>query len=89
MVDQSERAFRMLCREYGTDLAYTPMLHARLFDEHEVYREQHFDPHSSDRPLIAQLAGHDPDVVCAAALRIQDEVDAVDLNFGWCEPPHR
>ena len=82
MVDQSECAFRTLCRDLGTDLCYTPMIHARLFTEVEAYREQHFDPAPTDTPLIAQLAGHDPRIVLAAARAVEDRVDAVDLNFG-------
>ena len=39
MVDQSELPFRMLCREYGVDGAYTPMLHARIFCSSKTYRK--------------------------------------------------
>ncbi|CAJ2510015.1 Uu.00g059150.m01.CDS01 [Anthostomella pinea] len=48
MVDQSEFAWRMLTRSFLTPaenakvLAYTPMFHARLFDETAKYRESHF-----------------------------------------------
>jgi tRNA-dihydrouridine synthase 1 len=38
MMAQSELPFRMLCRAHGAEAAYTPMLHARLFLEHEKYR---------------------------------------------------
>merc|ERR1719440_453785 len=37
---------------------------------------------AEDRPLILQLAGHDPDVLVEAAQKVQHLVDAVDLNLG-------
>jgi tRNA-dihydrouridine synthase 1 len=83
MVDQSEKAFRLLCRELGTDLAYTPMLHARLFNEVPVFRDLHFDPEpSGGGPLFAQFAGHDPATVLKAAKHVEGHADAIDLNFG-------
>lgn len=83
MVDASELPFRMLCREFGTTLCYTPMMHSRLLVEQAGYAEEHFSTCAADRPLIAQLCGHDPAVVLAAARVLQDRgVDAIDLNLG-------
>ena len=42
MVDNSELPFRMLCRKYGAQGAYTPMLHSRIFTETEKYRNEEF-----------------------------------------------
>ena len=42
MVDCSELPFRMLCRKYGAQAAYTPMLHSRIFTENEKYRSMEF-----------------------------------------------
>lgn len=83
MVDASELPFRLLTREFGATLCYTPMLHSRLLVEQPGYAQEHFSTSAEDRPLIAQLCGHDPSVVLAAALVLQDRgVDAVDLNLG-------
>lgn len=54
-VDQSELAFRMLCRRHGAQLCYTPMLHSRLFAESAEYREKMFEKHVHDRPLVVQV----------------------------------
>ncbi|KIY02428.1 uncharacterized protein Z520_02567 [Fonsecaea multimorphosa CBS 102226] len=50
MVDRSEFAWRLLTRSYLDDersksfLAYSPMLHARLFRETARFRDDHFQP---------------------------------------------
>lgn len=83
MVDQSELAFRMLCRRYGTELCYTPMLHSRMFSTQPKYRKEQFSTCPEDRPLFAQFCGDDPATVLAAAkLLPPNSVDAVDLNCG-------
>lgn len=82
MVDQSELPFRLLTRRYGAQLAYTPMLHSRLFAEDVRYRERNFSTCDDDRPLIAQFCGDNPDILGRAAELIAPHVDAVDINFG-------
>lgn len=72
----------MLCRRYNTQLCYTPMINSRSFAQFKQYREHNFTPCEGDRPLVAQFAGDDPETLLAAALHVQDHVDAVDLNLG-------
>ena len=86
MVDQSERAFRLLVRRHGCDLCYTPMLHADLVVRDAAYRRDHVpdDACAEDRPLIAQLGGGDPATLAAAAREIaaRGGCDAIDVNLG-------
>ena len=87
MVGASERAFRMLCRSHGCDLAVTPMIHARLFGEcdklrRDVLRDLEGSMEAGDRPLLAQLCGDDKDVLLACASVCQHYVDGIDLNLG-------
>ena len=82
MVDQSELAFRQLCRRHGATAAYTPMLHARLFLEGPAYRAEHFTTTTGDRPLLAQFCANDPDILLAAARLVTPFVDGVDINLG-------
>jgi hypothetical protein len=86
MVDQSDLPFRLLCRRYGANLAYTPMIHARLFCERQQYRDKFWDfvrgVPEADRPLIAQFCGSDPKYLLPAMKAIQHAVDAVDIKCG-------
>jgi len=82
MVDQSELAFRELCRKHGSTAAYTPMLHARLFKDGHIYRKEMFTTCPWDRPLLAQFCANDPDILLAAARYVEDQVDGVDINLG-------
>ena len=40
-------------RKYGCDLAYTPMLHSKIFAETPRYRTDHFQTNPQDRPVRA------------------------------------
>lgn len=58
MVGQSEFAWRMLSRSFLPEserpsiLAYSPMLHARLFADGQKYRDSHFQPTRSSKSQI-------------------------------------
>ncbi|XP_020571657.1 tRNA-dihydrouridine(16/17) synthase [NAD(P)(+)]-like [Phalaenopsis equestris] len=82
MVDNSELPFRMLCRKYGAEAAYTPMLHSRIFTENEKYRRMEFTTCKEDRPLFVQFCANDPDVLLEAAKKVEPYCDYVDINFG-------
>eukprot|EP00980_Cylindrotheca_fusiformis_P029016 scaffold22696_cov118-Cylindrotheca_fusiformis.AAC.10 len=83
MVDQSDLPFRLLCRRYGANLCFTPMIHTRLLLESESYREKFMIKlEKADRPLIAQVCGSDPTIVLEAARILEPYVDGIDINCG-------
>ncbi|KAJ0754106.1 putative tRNA-dihydrouridine(16/17) synthase (NAD(P)(+)) [Helianthus annuus] len=82
MVDNSELPFRLLCRKYGAEAAYTPMLHSRIFNENDKCRSQEFTTCKEDRPLFVQFCANDPDTLLEAARRVEPYCDYVDINLG-------
>lgn len=89
MVDQSSIAWRTMVRKYNVDLAYTPMINAKIFARSAKVRKGYIDwlnsdglPYPEDRPLIAQLAGDSIENLVESGKHIQETVTAIDLNLG-------
>ena len=89
MVDQSEHAWRLLSREYGAELCYTPMIHSKIFlhtfgIRKSNYQQFMIDDAAVDRPLVAQFCANDPAMLLEAVTKYMSKVrvNAVDLNLG-------
>ncbi|GKY91471.1 hypothetical protein MPSEU_000119400 [Mayamaea pseudoterrestris] len=94
MVGASELAFRLLCRNYGATLAYTPMMAASEFaaemQEHACHKNLDmvalpkcgFQTCRLDRPLVVHVSASAPDEFAHAVAAAAPYCDAVDLNLG-------
>ncbi|KAJ9616405.1 tRNA dihydrouridine synthase [Cladophialophora chaetospira] len=102
MVDRSEFAWRLLTRSYLDEerskslLAYTPMMHARLFRETARFRDDHFLPkrgslETRERPVDAEawLDGNPeldrPLFVQFCANKPEDLLDAAQYVAPYCD----
>ncbi len=86
MAGVSDAAFREICREMGADIAYSEMVSAKAmqFEDKKTFALMRFleEPH----PHIVQLFGHEPKVMAAAAKRVSQFADGIDINMG-CPAP--
>ena len=82
MVGASELPFRLLCRKYGAQTAYTPMMCSTTFASDAQYRLEEFQTIPEDRPLVVHFSANDPLEFTNAAKLVQDKCDAIDLNLG-------
>jgi len=84
MVEQSELAFRMMSREFGSQLCYTPMWHAGIFVRDKKYRTEAIEiaANGNDRPLLFQFCANDAETFAEACALAEPHCDGVDLNLG-------
>jgi tRNA-dihydrouridine synthase 1 len=82
MVGASELPFRLLCRKYGAQCAYTPMMSAAQFGKDPAYRKKEFQTTPFDRPLVCHFGANDPKEFALAAKAAEPYCDAIDLNLG-------
>ncbi|RKP10304.1 hypothetical protein THASP1DRAFT_13016 [Thamnocephalis sphaerospora] len=75
-------AFRELVRDYGVDVAYTPMTLADVFHRSEYARDSDFTTNAADTPVVLQFAARVPVDMERASQLVAAHVAAVDLNCG-------
>ncbi|XP_021958136.1 tRNA-dihydrouridine(20a/20b) synthase [NAD(P)+]-like isoform X1 [Folsomia candida] len=82
MVRYSRLPFRLLVREYGCDLAFTPMLMADSFIKSDNYRKVESVTCEKDNPLVVQFAANTPEIFAEATELAYQDCIGVDLNCG-------
>ncbi len=79
----SDWPFRSLCNEFGSAMSYTEFIRADFIInafEHMLTRLTYLE---SERPIVFQLYGDDPDQLLKAALQVQTlSPDIIDINLG-------
>ena len=80
--ESSELAFRLLCRRYNTHLTFAPMMNSYLLVNDKSYRENILKTDPDDFPLVAQIAGHKPELFAEAGRILSDHASVIDINFG-------
>ncbi|MCI8589456.1 MAG: tRNA dihydrouridine synthase DusB [Clostridiales bacterium] len=87
MAGVSDRAFRLLCREYGAEFCFTEMVSAKAvqFRDKKTFALAHIE--KEDMPCALQLFGAEPDVVAqSASYLMQNTIGAppcsIDINMG-------
>ncbi|ODM95475.1 tRNA-dihydrouridine(20a/20b) synthase [NAD(P)+]-like [Orchesella cincta] len=82
MVRYTRLPFRMLVREYDTDVVFTPMILADSFVKSEQCRHHEFTTCLEDTPLLVQFAAKNATDFADAAELVYGNSDGVDLNCG-------
>ena len=82
MVRYSKLPFRLLCRHYGVDVCYTPMIIAAGFNRSALARDIEFQTNAMDQPLIVQFAADSAADLSIAASLARGYVQGIDINCG-------
>jgi nifR3 family TIM-barrel protein len=79
----SDWPFRSICRDLGSAMSYTEFVKAEFIVRAFEHMGPRFSYEESERPVVFQIYGDDPDELVAAARRVQElKPDIVDINMG-------
>ena len=79
----SDWPFRSLCRGLGSAMSYTEFVKVENILRGFQHVKARLTFQESERPMVFQLYGDDPDLIVKAALRVQElGPDIIDINMG-------
>lgn len=79
----SDLPFRRIVKEYGAGMVFSEMIASRAMVEHSQESLKMSTTCEGEFPMAVQLAGHEPDVMAAAArMNVERGADVIDINFG-------
>jgi nifR3 family TIM-barrel protein len=79
----TDEAFRRVCKEQGADVVYTEFISSDAIAHNAKKALQKFRHDESERPVICQIFGRDPQAFAIAAKAVQAAgFDGLDINFG-------
>jgi len=83
MAGISDSPYRALCRKMGSGFSYTEFVNAQAILEKDERQTSSFRFQESERPLIFQIFGSEPETILEAALIARElGPDMIDLNMG-------
>ena len=87
MAGVADRAFRLLCREFGAAFTVSEMVSSKGLTFGDRKSGELMELDEGERPSAVQLFGSDPDTMAAAAaLAMSARPDWLDINMG-CPAP--
>ncbi len=87
MAGVTDKAYRLLARELGSNLVWTEMISATALTYNNARTWQILDISGEEQPVVVQIFGSDP-VIMARAAKLAEEQGAkiIDINMG-CPAP--
>ena len=79
----SDWPYRSLCSALGSAMSYTEFVRAEAITRAFEHMLPRFQYDESERPVVFQIYGDDPDEILKAALKVQElSPDIIDINMG-------
>lgn len=83
MEDVSDPPFRLLCREFGADMAYSEFINVDGLLQGVANIKRKMEIAEGERPVAIQIYGKEPDKMAEAAKLVAEmNPEIIDINFG-------